>query len=307
MTAQRGIALVIVLWTIALLSVMAAGFAMSMRTQTRLTHNQVASAQAKAVAEAGVQRAILEFLKPDQEQLWKADGSYQRWDLAGAAAYVSVLDESGKVDLNTAQDELLRGLLRVVGVEDEALDTVVDSIQDWKDPDDLQRANGAEQVQYEGAGLRYGPKNAPFESVEELQQVLHVTPALYRRLYPFVTVHSQQPGINPLVAPREVLLAVPGWDAAQVDSYLSLRSQFTPGLPQPTPTLPQAEGGYLTARSTLTYGIVSIGSAPQGAVATIRAVVRITRSPQQPATVLAWREAEPLPVKEQTEDVSATK
>jgi general secretion pathway protein K len=301
MTAQRGIALVIVLWTIALLSVMAGGFAMSMRTHTRLTHNQVASAQARAMAEAGVQRAILEFLKPDQERLWKADGSYQRWDLGGAAAYISVQDESGKVDLNTAQDELLRGLLRVVGVEDETLDTVVDSLQDWKDPDDLQRANGAEQVEYERAGLRYRPKNAPFESVEELQQVLRVTPALYRRLYPFVTVHSQQPGVNPLVAPREVLLAVPGWDAAQVDSYLSLRAQFTPGLPQPTPppALPQAQGGYLTARSTLTYGIVSIGSAPQGAVATIRAVVRITRSPQQPATVLAWREAEPLPAKEQ--------
>jgi general secretion pathway protein K len=305
MTAQRGIALVIVLWVIALLAVMAGGFAYSMRTHTRLTYNQLASAQARAVAEAGVQRAILEFLKSDLERLWKADGTPHEWRLGDATADIAVQDESGKVDLNTGQEELLRGLLRVLGVDDKVLDALVDSIQDWKDADDLQRASGAELRQYEDTGLRYGPKNALFDSVEELQQVLGMNSALYQRLRPFITVHSQQPGINPLVAPREVLLAVPGWDATQVDAYLNLREQFVPGAPQPAP--PPLPGGYLSARSTLTYEMSAIGRVPQGAIAIIRAVVRITRQPQYPASILAWREAEPLPVKENVEDVRATR
>lgn len=289
MRPQAGIALVIVLWVIALLSVIAGGFAMGMRTHTTLTFNQLAAAQAKALAEGGVQRAILDLLEAEQDRLWRDDGTPNQLTLGGGKIEIAILDESGKVDLNTAQDDLLNGLLRVMGVTDnQQRDALVDAIADWRDPDDLKRLNGAEAADYKAAGLPYGPKNGPFDSVDELQQVYGMSRELFQRLRPFVTVHSQQPTVNPMVAPREVLLALPGMDEAQVDTYLEARSQAVPGAPQPLP--PVFQNALVAGRSTLIYSIRSTGVSAQGGVATVQAVVRITRAPLNPATILDWTE-----------------
>ncbi len=61
---QKGIALVIVLWMLALLTIMATGYSRMMRTETMLTANLVRSAQANALAEAGINQAIIELFKP---------------------------------------------------------------------------------------------------------------------------------------------------------------------------------------------------------------------------------------------------
>jgi general secretion pathway protein K len=61
---QHGIALVLVLWTTTLLTVIAASFAFSMRTDTLLAQNLAAAARAQVLADAGVQRALYEMFKP---------------------------------------------------------------------------------------------------------------------------------------------------------------------------------------------------------------------------------------------------
>jgi general secretion pathway protein K len=54
----------------------------------------------------------------------------------------------------------------------------------------VQVAGGAEDSDYAAAGLAWGAKDAPFETVTELEQVLGMRPALFRSLAPYVTVHS---------------------------------------------------------------------------------------------------------------------
>ena len=85
----------------------------------------------------------------------------------------------------------------------------IDAIADFRDKDDLERLNGAEDSAYSAAGRDYGPKNARFETVDELRRVLGVTPDIYRPLAPLVTVHSGRRGINPVTAPHALLLALP--------------------------------------------------------------------------------------------------
>jgi Tfp pilus assembly protein PilX len=51
--SNRGIALISVLWITGLLAVMAASFASSTRTETRLARNQEENAKAEALADAG--------------------------------------------------------------------------------------------------------------------------------------------------------------------------------------------------------------------------------------------------------------
>ena len=94
------------------------------------------------------------------------DGTVHTWDADEARISVSALDESGKIDLNVASDALLKGLLKSAGGLDETqASRLVDAIGDWKDPDDLRRANGAEAADYRAAGSPYLPANGAFETL----------------------------------------------------------------------------------------------------------------------------------------------
>ncbi|MCH8111718.1 MAG: hypothetical protein IH905_07160 [Proteobacteria bacterium] len=61
---QRGIALIAVLWTVLLLSLIATNFLTQTRTDARITRNLIDNAGAEALADAGVYRAIVALLAP---------------------------------------------------------------------------------------------------------------------------------------------------------------------------------------------------------------------------------------------------
>ena len=167
-------------------------------------------------------RVAFELMRPRVvNDTWQADSVVHYWDEGDAHVAANAIDESGKIDLNSASDALLKGLFQSAGGLDvDAAQRIVDVIDDWKDADDLRRPNGAEAPDYKAAGLSYTPANAPFESVAELQRVLGMTPSVYAAVADNLTVFSKSPGVNPAFASRSVLLAVPGATAEVVDTYL---------------------------------------------------------------------------------------
>src|SRR6185295_6948162 len=97
----------------------------------------------------------------DTEPLVPPDGQWHEGDFAGGRWSVRMVDEGGRISLNriTGQEALLKRIVSnlmqggdpTAGVdrrESNAIDTVVDSILDWRDPDDLKRAHGAENQYY---------------------------------------------------------------------------------------------------------------------------------------------------------------
>jgi len=222
---MRGIALVLVLWITVLLTVIAGSFAYGMRNEALAARNTLSTAQARWVADGAVNRTAFELMRPKvSPDVWAPDGSVHVWDEEGARIAVVAIDESGKIDLNQAPDNLLKGLLQAAGgLDADSADRLVDVIGDWKDADDLRRPNGAEAPEYQAAGLPYKPSNAPFEAVPELQRVLGMTPALYAKLADSLTVHSRMAGVNPVYASRTVLMSLPGATAEMVDTYIAQR------------------------------------------------------------------------------------
>jgi len=150
---QQGIALVIVLWMLALLTIMATGYSRMMRTETMLTDNLVHSSQAASLAEAGINVAIVELLKPEQEQGWKTDGTSYEYEHNNNLITVKIRAENGKIDLNTARTELLYGLLESVNEIEEDFLPLLQAILDWRDKNDQVRNHGAEDEYYRHAGL----------------------------------------------------------------------------------------------------------------------------------------------------------
>src|SRR5262249_46653808 len=102
---------------------------------------------------------------------------------------------------------------------------LVDAIEDFRDPDNERQPDGAEDRDYQTAGLSHGAKDGPFETVEELQQVIGMTSDLYRLVAPALTVDSRRPAVHPAYAPAMVLKAIPGMDPDALNAFLKVRTQ----------------------------------------------------------------------------------
>lgn len=286
---QRGIALILVLWLTILLTVIGGSFAYGMRNEALAARNTVSLAQARAIADGAIYRTVFELMRPRTlADAWAADGSVHTWDEDGGHIAVNALDESGKIDLNTAPDTLLKGLLQSAGgQDDDAAARLVDAIGDWKDVDDLRRPNGAEAPDYQAAGLSYKPANAPFEAVAELQRVLGMTSAIYGRIADSLTVYSRMVGINPAFASRTVLLAVPGATPDIVDAYIAQRDAAL-AAKQPPPVFPVAG----TVAATLNLWRIRAEVTTSDGVTFAREAVMRPGDRRRLLTFLEWKEGD---------------
>jgi general secretion pathway protein K len=217
----RGVALVGVLWLLVLLSLIALNLSTGSRTELQLASNARLAASARHVAEAGVNWGVWSLLQADTAG-WLADGGVRSLELDGVSVEVALFDEQGKIDLNKADVQLLAGLFESVGLNEKEALAQAEIILDWRDEDDLLRPTGAEAEQYRVAGL-LGPANQPFEQLQDLRQVLGMSEALYQQVLPALTLFSNKAEVNPMVAPREVLLALPGIRPEGIDSYIEER------------------------------------------------------------------------------------
>jgi general secretion pathway protein K len=225
----------------------------------------------------------------DPEQRWPADGRERVLTYGENLIRVRVQDEAGKIDINAAPDEMLEGLFRTVGVDAASASRLVDAIADWKDPDDLRRLSGAEAADYRAAGLPYVPRNGPFLAVDELRLVLGMTPALFERIGPFVTVYSRSGRINPVTAPAEVIRSLPGIGIDQADLYVAVRSALEVPQPNLLPALIGAER-YVTRLTPQTVTIRSEGRTARGGSFVREAVAVFTRTPAAPYRLVSWRQ-----------------
>jgi general secretion pathway protein K len=283
---ERGVALVLVLWLVVLLTVIVGSHAYNAHVETRLAENRVQLAKARGAAEAGVHRGILELFNPLPNERWLADGSPHSFLVEGTRVEVALRDTAGLVDLNRASPVLLRALLVVLGLDDEARDTLVDLIQDWRDTDDLRRLYGAEDRDYRLAGRAFEAKDAPFDTVHELRYVMSVRPGDFDRLAPYLTVHSGLAGINPAFAPPELLALLPGADPEAVQAYVAERAATGRG-----GSLAGLGGQqFFVDQESRVYEVSATAVSPQGVTARVSAVVEQRTSGEASYVVREWRE-----------------
>jgi general secretion pathway protein K len=282
---ERGLALLTVLWVLSLLSVIAAGLVTQTSTELQITRNMTETARARGLAEAGVFLAIPRLLDPSPETQWRPNGEERSFEYGGGAIRIVLQDEGGKIDLNAAPNAILAGLFGVLGIGADETSRLVDAIADWKDEDGPRRPNGAKRDDYRRAGLTWVPRNGPFEAIEELRLVLGMTPALYNRLLPFITIYSQSARINPSTASSVVLRALPGANAEEIARLLVARARSETALPIPT-GLDQ----FLSPGAARAVTIRSEGRTPGGGLFVREAVVDITGNLENPYVFLAWRQ-----------------
>jgi len=196
---QRGFALLIVLWSMALLALIGTRITAAGHAEAQLATNLRANAVAEAAADGAVFEALFHFMDGSAGH-WPADGLAHRVAMPQAQVAVTLVNESSKISLNNAPPTLLIGLLRTLGVNRELAAVLTDQIVDWRSRSLRPHIPGATGLQYRAAGRDWGPPNQPFRTVNELGMVLSMTPEILDRLRPYLSPYTYSTP-NPDVAP----------------------------------------------------------------------------------------------------------
>ena len=287
--SQRGIALVLVLWVLLLLTILTASFSLMARMARLEANTLLAGTQARLSAEAALNFAVLALRDPDDEARMRADGRVYQTEMDGVLLEVSAIDERGKLDINATDELALANMFIGHGMEPGDAELLAAAVLDWRDEDDLERVNGAEIDTYFAAGLEVGPANRPYMMTEELLQVIGMPYELYRKLEPGITVFSRAGEPNPAFAPVEALMAMPDITYEEALNFVEERNSQQPGdslgteLPNGIVVMEQGRG--------VTYSIQARATMPNGVWEELQATIRIGGDNKgNPYRVLRWRE-----------------
>ncbi len=252
MRRDRGFALLIVLWTLALLSLLISQLAGSGRQAVRLAGNMRAQSALRAAVDGAVQEAGF-HVGASGAAHWPANGAVREWRQDGAIIRVRITSEAGKINPGIASLELLTALVHACGVEVPKATVIASATVAWRFPT-AQANYGA--AAYRAAGRDYGPPGQPFESLDELGLVLGMTPDLLACLVPHLSLYRE---------------ADPDPNAA--DPLVLRALTETTGTPPQLTEAPVDE-------SVVAIGAVATGA--DGARATRRAILRM--DPRPPAS-----------------------
>lgn len=303
---DRGFALLAVLLVTALLGVVGAEFAYSMRLEASAVRAWRDGIAAAHLAEAGVEQALREIVADWQHvgvdeaglmTFYMRDRTprprLQRAQVPLGPGHFSyrITDEEARVNVNTATPDRLDRLLQQFGLDKAARDVVIDSIMDWRDPNEEHRLNGAEsEDHYLTLPVPYRSRNANLESVAELLQIRGVTPALFHGaegkpgLADYVTVKSR--GQINLNTASEPVLRAWGLSDAEISQVMQARQE------EPFFTPPSQFGGRGFVVVTQTFRIEAEGLVDGRVAARVTAIVQ-RRAETAPAggsgvAVLEW-------------------
>lgn len=280
---ERGAITILVLWGMVLVFMLLAAADFTTRGEVRIAGNRIAAARARLAAEAGTQLGLDRLLRRRAAGTILFDGTPELWRDGATPVSIAILDEAGKIDINNAPLALLAGLFRAVGRRRADALLLACGIVEHRGGNDA----GCPAPILAGAAA---PRRArPFVAPEQLAELPGFGPRLYGAIADDVTVASGSAAIDPAVAPRTVLLAIPGATPDLVDSYLAdrklwRRSDFAGAS---LAFLPMAR--YFVATPARDFTIVAVARTPSGARFRADLEVRLTGLARTPYHVLAWR------------------
>jgi type II secretory pathway component PulK len=175
--SSKGLVLVAVLWTVMLLLIMITTMGRTSRLDTKVSYLKVQWLRCRWACRAGLERALA-ILQEDArisdslDELWSDnDDDFNNVALTSCRFSVRVVDEAGKLNVNTATREQLLALKDMT-------EEIADAILDWRDQDDEVREGGAERGYYENLTFGYTIRNGPLQTIRELLLVKGVTETL---------------------------------------------------------------------------------------------------------------------------------
>jgi type II secretory pathway component PulK len=210
---DAGFVLIAVIWLAGLLAVVATAFIIAVRSNNLMSSNTAQGAQAELAAD-GLVRLTMARLVDGGVARRNGEVFVCRWS-SDIVAEISVQDQGGLLDINTAVPDLVLAVLRGLGARADDVPGIAAAIQDYRDVDRQSADGGAEPALYQFQ--TFGPKNAPLDAPEELDQVPEISDELLFKLLPLVSTQSQQTGFDMAVAPMVLKRALAAGGLSDTD------------------------------------------------------------------------------------------
>jgi len=286
--------LITVLWVVLVIAFISFSLAAAARIELTASENSFDSDRAFFMAKSAADAMFRELQKPGalaDSPVVAEDGAWV-FPFESGEARVRYEWSAHLIDINAAPDELLASMFESLGIDQILRNQLVDSILDWRDIDDVTSLNGAEITDYGQViiGEQRLPRNGPFQSVDELLLVKHMTPEIFYGRIEFIPTTRQYqrvPGVRDLItvssginqinvnkASRDVLAALPKITSELVGRIVTERSlkefkDMDDVLIRVPELLNTAPYNYLTTNPGDMTGIVSVATLTSGASRTV--------------------------------------
>jgi general secretion pathway protein K len=266
---RRGMVLVAVLWSIALLSALAMAASVTFRGFAGVMVVERDRLQADALLTAGLETAagIIDTL--GDTPLAEIETSVT---LGTGAVRLRLNDEGGRIDIGRAPLELIASMLRSVGAPQAAAD-------------DLARRIVERRKSGRPAGAATTAAAAPFSDLAQLALIPGMSPDWIAALAPLATVFGGDT-VNPLTAPPGVIAALPGLDADRIDAFLKARRGGANADALVQMIAPAQR--YLSVRPQRVASVELNARLASGFASAARAVIVVLPQDSQPYRVLIW-------------------
>jgi len=193
--SRRGFALLAVLWTLTAITMLTGAAMVVARLGSTTTRNRVLLTRAGWAREACTEILQARYAQdPFVRRLDSVDLGRNTWCSA------VLEDPSMKLNLNLSDRAALVTVLRSVVHPSTRVDSLVDALLDWRDPDAIPRLFGDESS---------GSRNGALADVWELHYVRGFTDSLVGSLARFLTTRGTG-AINLNAAPPKILATLPG-------------------------------------------------------------------------------------------------
>ncbi|MES9865825.1 MAG: PilX N-terminal domain-containing pilus assembly protein [Candidatus Thiodiazotropha sp. LLP2] len=281
---QKGVALVLVLWLVALLTIVAASFSTQSKVESRLAGNAKDALQANLMAQTGFNRAILELMVSDPQSRWNFNGQVYPLETERGEIKIAIRNVSGLLDLNKANRDQLNKLFILLTDDPREREALVDRLNDWRDSDDLRRLLGAEDEDYRAAGYPYITAGQDLKSLEELGYVMGFDADRVNKLRPYVTLNADSAVVDFRFASKEL--------ATLLKSSGQLAPELTDALEQLDSELADldfSQGGGQSQSKV--YRIQVDAHTHYGSQARILADVDLRSRGSEPYSIRSWHES----------------
>jgi len=198
---NKGIALVITLLVVALLVTMVVEMNYISRIGLALAENRGNLKKAFWLAKSGIavgkmllKQDKFESIVDDLNEAWAFP--FPPTPIGDGVVKLSITDEERKINinemvrdgkwLNTRMVDMVKRLFLSFDLDE----NLIDGIIDWLDSDDNPRANGAENSYYNSLDPPYNCKNGQMNSISELKMIYGITPEIFSKIAPYLTVKS---------------------------------------------------------------------------------------------------------------------
>ena len=266
---RGGSALIIALWTIALLSLLVMSFAFDAMLEGRISTYLRQRRRVDYLTQSGVAIAEMLLLKQqnvsassasdDEEDRWKEPAlRIKRGQTAvvdepigDGVVRVEIIPEPARWNINvlvgTTYDEVWEQIFTTAGIPQDYFSELIDCWNDWVDEDSTTLTDGAEDDYYKSLDIPYKARNKKIDTVEELLLVKGFVPAILnggvlnpeeknkelqvsvKGIKELFTTYGDGK-INVNAAPMEVLMTIPGIDQIAAGAIIEEREGRNAGV-----------------------------------------------------------------------------